>query len=163
MTFRVPLSLANQHLWLYIQPEVSQEDRKLEQSIARECLAMRTRKLDRVVTRLYDDALRPYGIKSTQFTLLVAVSLSEPISPSELSRSLDVEKSTISRNLKRLVERGWVEVRDGDDRRMQHLLATPSGLRVIEEAHKGWKAAQRQIKSLIGEDAVLALKATHST
>lgn len=128
--------------------------------MAKECLGLRARKLDRMVTRIYDDALRPYEIKSTQFALLVAIQVSQPVSAAELGRALEVEKSTVSRGLARLVERGWVSVIDGDGR-SQNLSCTKAGSQLIETAHQGWKLAQRQAKALVGKDAAAALQGIH--
>ncbi|RMH39622.1 MAG: MarR family transcriptional regulator, partial [Deltaproteobacteria bacterium] len=119
-------------------------------AIAKTCLATQIRRLDRVITRIYDDELRPYGIKSTQLTLLANIALAGEIQPGELGRELDLEKSTVSRNVARLIDAGWVRSRKGEDARSVELQITPAGRRLLDQAHAGWKAAQKKARSLLG-------------
>ena len=75
--------------------------------ITRDCLAARVRLLNRQVLRLYDEALRPLGIKVTQLNVLVVLARLGPCSPTALTQVLDMEKSTLSRNVERLRQRGF--------------------------------------------------------
>ncbi len=63
------------------------------------CLASRTRRLSRIMTRVYEDALRDYGLTVPQFSLLTVISTSEPVTSAEIGRQLDLEKSTLSRTI----------------------------------------------------------------
>ena len=67
------------------------------------CISTRVRQLSRIITRVYDDALRPLGITASQFTLLTQLAQQDGITAVEIGHSLDIEKSTLSRNLKRLL------------------------------------------------------------
>ena len=67
------------------------------------CLATRVRQLSRIVTRVYDDAMRPLGITASQYTLLAQLAARDSITAVEIGHELDIEKSTLSRNLKRLL------------------------------------------------------------
>ena len=89
--------------------------------ITRDCLAARVRLLNRRVLRMYDEALRPLGIKVTQLNVLVVLSRLGPQSPTEVTHVLDMEKSTLSRNVERLRLRGLVEVRPGPSGRTQRV------------------------------------------
>jgi len=125
--------------------------------MARECMAMRARRLDRIVTRLYDDALRPFGLKSTQLSVLIGIGVAGTLQPSHLGQALAMEKSTVSRNVARLVERGWVTSEAAEDGRGQLLSLTRSGASLLDEAHNAWKTAQRSVRAIIGDEAGDAL------
>src|SRR2546430_8167374 len=86
-------------------------------TIARTCIAVRLRLLNRVITNLYDDALRPLGLKVSQMNILVAAARLGVAQPSQVCRILQIDLSTLSRNLERLRARGWIEnVLDQDAR-----------------------------------------------
>ena len=119
-----------------------------------ECLAFRVRRLNRRVTRLYDAALRPFGLTIAQFNMLVALGLGLDLKASDLSRALDLEKSTVSRNLKRLIERRWV--RPVDEARVLRL--TAAGQRLVRRALPAWRQAQREAAVAIDADLVDAIR-----
>ena len=78
-----------------------------ERRIEGECFAGRVRILSRVATRIYDDVLRPHGVRVSQMNVLAAVAARGPVPASEICRRLRLDKSTLSRDLDRLLERGW--------------------------------------------------------
>src|SRR5262249_62151883 len=75
--------------------------------VARDCIATKVRLLNRAVTAIYDEALRPYGLKVTQMTVLVTVAKIGQASPGAVGRILHMEKSMLSRNVDRMSARGW--------------------------------------------------------
>ena len=81
--------------------------------IARDCLASRARRLERLLTRIYDDALRPHGLTGSQLGMLVAIQLSGATSAAAIGRRLNLEKSTVSRNLARLAAANLVDTAKG--------------------------------------------------
>src|SRR5438309_6355945 len=93
-------------------------------TIARTCIAVRLRRLNRVVTNLYDDALRPLGLKVSQMNLLIVGARLGVAEPSEVSRILQVDLSTLSRNLERLRARGWIEAVPDRDARVHPFQVT---------------------------------------
>jgi DNA-binding MarR family transcriptional regulator len=113
------------------------------------CLGYRTRKLARAVTRLYNDRLRPLGLNLTEMNLLAAIAAQGSVQPARLGRAMALEKSTLSRNSSRLVERGWVEVRDHPDGRGVLLAVTARGNEMLLRAVPAWKQAQQQAQSLV--------------
>jgi DNA-binding MarR family transcriptional regulator len=115
------------------------------------CLGYRTRKLARAVTRLYNDRLRPLGLNLTEMNLLAAIAAQGPVQPARLGRAMALEKSTLSRNSSRLVERGWVEVRDHPDGRGVLLAVTARGNEMLLRAVPAWEQAQQQAQSLVAE------------
>jgi DNA-binding MarR family transcriptional regulator len=115
------------------------------------CLGYQTRKLARAVTRLYNDRLRPLGLNLTEMNLLAAIAAQGSVQPARLGRAMALEKSTLSRNSSRLVERGWVEVRDHPDGRGVLLTLTARGNKMLLRAVPAWKQAQQQAQSLVAE------------
>jgi DNA-binding MarR family transcriptional regulator len=113
------------------------------------CLGYRTRKLARAVTRLYNDRLRPLDLNLTEMNLLAAIAAQGSVQPARLGRAMALEKSTLSRNSSRLVERGWVEVRDHPDGRGVLLTVTARGNEMLLRAVPAWEQAQQQAQSLV--------------
>jgi DNA-binding MarR family transcriptional regulator len=119
--------------------------------IARECLGRRARILDRVVSSIFNQSLAKHGLKMTQMTLLVAIDLRGPIAASDLGRALHIEKSTLSRNLKRIEEQGWVIQRGG-------LRLSAAGRKRIEVAGPDWAGAQAEVERLLSPRGAKALE-----
>lgn len=119
-------------------------------TIAGECIAVRLRMLNRVVTNIYDEALRPLGLKVSQMNILVAAAKMGTARPAEISERLHLDVSTLSRNVERMKARGWLEVIPDDDGRAQPFRLTTQGRRLLEKAAPVWKQAQDQAKELLG-------------
>src|SRR5258707_48527 len=113
------------------------DDATPESRIAGECLAGRIRVLSRVVTGIYDDALRPYDVRVSQMNILVAVAVMGPVRATEVCGQLRLEKSTLSRDLDRLLARGWVRATPGAGR-TRHLEATRAGRALIRRVQPAW-------------------------
>jgi hypothetical protein len=79
------------------------------QQVASECIAARVRMINRVISALYDDALRPFGLRINQGNILVAVARMGEARPADVCRLLRIEKSTLSRDIELLKKEGWVE------------------------------------------------------
>ena len=124
---------------------------KQARGVVATCLGYRTRKLARAVTRLYNDRLRPLGLNLTEMNLLAAIAAQGSVQPARLGRAMALEKSTLSRNSSRLVERGWVEVRDHPDGRGVLLTLTARGNEMLLRAVPAWEQAQQQAQSLVAE------------
>ena len=128
------------------------------QRIASECLPGRARLISRAVSRIYDDALRPHGITTAQMGILVAVTcLGKPRS-SDVAKTLCLEKSTLSRNLDRMIDHGWLEIVSSADTRSQRLRATSKGARLVEKVAPAWQTAQRRARTLLGEKGAATLQ-----
>jgi DNA-binding MarR family transcriptional regulator len=104
-----------------------------------------------VVTQLYDDALRPSGLRATQFTLLQALSLAPGISQKELAGLLGIDSTTLSRTLALLRRRSWLRAGAGADRRELRLVLTPAGQREYRRVLPYWQSAQRRLRQALGE------------
>jgi DNA-binding MarR family transcriptional regulator len=113
------------------------------QEIAEGCLASRARHLDRLLTRIYDQALRGQGITGAQLGMLVAIQLGGPTTATWVGQRLDLEKSTVSRTLARLIAAGLVETEGG-------LRITARGAALVRACHPLWKRAQREAARALG-------------
>ena len=131
---------------------------KQAQAVVANCLGYQTRRLTRAVTRLYNDCLRPLGLTLTEMDLLAAIAAQGSVQPAKLGRAMALEKSTLSRNSGRLVERGWVEVHDHPDGRGVLLTLTARGEQMLLQALPAWGQAQQRAQSLVAE-ALLDLEA----
>ena len=122
-------------------------------STAATCLATRVRQLSRIITRVYDDAMRPLGITASQYTLLAQLASRDGITAVEIGHELDIEKSTLSRNLKRLLALGHIIMDPPAGRRGRGLHLTPKGQAVLKDAYPIWQAAQTRAIGVMGTDS----------
>ena len=126
-------------------------------TIAQTCIAVRLRLLNRVVTNLYDDALRPLGLKVSQLNILVLTAKLGLARPAKVCALLQLGTSTLSRNVERMRAQGWLEVVADEDARTQPFRLSSQGKRLIEKAIPAWKEAQRQAKELLGSEGTALL------
>jgi DNA-binding MarR family transcriptional regulator len=122
--------------------------------VASECIAVRLRMLNRVVTNIYDDALRSLDLKVSQMNILVAAAKMGTARPIEVCEHLHLDVSTLSRNVERMKARGWLEVVQGEDGRSQPFRLTPHGRKLLEKAIPAWTEAQQLVKKVIGDGFV---------
>lgn len=120
--------------------------------IARSCVALHVRMTARAVTRAYDEALRPCGLKCTQFVLLSALSSRAFRSVTELADRLALERSSLTRNLQLLASEGLIEPVTCKGR-AQTYTVTAAGMAAIESAIPLWQEAQRRIEAGLGQEA----------
>lgn len=117
--------------------------------MARECLAVRARIASRDITRLYDDALRPLGLRITQLSVLVAISVMETALPSEIGEALHLDRSTLSRTLERMKTNGWIRETEGDDGRSRPVRLSPAGRSLINRAFPIWEQTQKRAQRVL--------------
>ncbi|HAM51137.1 MAG TPA: MarR family transcriptional regulator [Nitrospiraceae bacterium] len=130
---------------------------KLIQTIGRECLAGRVRTLSRVITCIYDRAMRPHGIKVNQAGILIMLALVEKPTPGDICRNFQMEKSTVSRNIDRMRKQGWIESGKGEGGLAQVLTVTPKGKKLLTDIYGKWEKAQKEVSEFLGEDGVKAI------
>ena len=123
----------------------------ITEEMGEECIGVRVRLLNRVITKIYDDALRPLGITTNQMSILISMLRKGFSTPSEIGNFLKMEKSTLSRNLDRMRKSGWLAILAGEDGRSQCLRMTPKGKRVVEKSWPLWRSAQKKAKKVLGE------------
>ncbi|MEO0963298.1 MAG: MarR family winged helix-turn-helix transcriptional regulator [Pseudomonadota bacterium] len=126
-------------------------DRKDLLDIGQNCAALRTRMAARGVTRAYDAALRPLGIKITQFTLLVTAKYEADLSIGDMADVLAMERSTLTRNLKLLADMGLIEMRKGSAPRTKVPVITRKGDALLTKAIPIWRDAQARLTAHMGK------------
>jgi DNA-binding MarR family transcriptional regulator len=125
----------------------------IAETTASSCLATRVRQLSRIITRVYDDAMRPLGITASQYTLLAQLAARDGITAVEIGHELDIEKSTLSRNLKRLLALGLIIMDPPAGRRGRGLHLTPKGQGILRDAFPVWQNAQSHATAVMGADS----------
>ncbi len=115
------------------------------------CVGFNLRKASRAVGQVYDSMLAPVGLKGTQFSLLMAVSIAGQVPVGRLADTLVMERTTLTRNLRPLVSRGFLEMIAGQDRRVRLIRLTSAGHDILDQAYPLWHDAQAAILSGIGE------------
>ncbi len=121
--------------------------------VAKECAGLRVRQVSRVLTRIYDDCLRPLGIQGSQFSVLVTAAMfgDEGATMSALADKLVMDRTTLTRNIVPLEKQGYLRVaRSAEDARARVILLTRAGERLIESAYPLWEEAQKRISRTLG-------------
>lgn len=116
------------------------------------CLGTKLRQASRAVTQLYDDAIADSGLRSTQFSLLIALAQAPFVPLSKIAEALVMDRTTLTRNLMPLVREGWVEEGRAEDKRIRAYALTAEGRRVLEKALPGWRRAQAVMKRALSTE-----------
>jgi DNA-binding MarR family transcriptional regulator len=123
------------------------------------CTNFKLRQLLRSVARLYDAEMAHTGLKTTQYSLLSHVVALGPIAPSALATRMGLDASTLTRNLRPLIDQGWCDQGPGADARSRSISITPAGRDKQAQAKAHWKRAQQSLNQRLGEEQVVALHA----
>jgi DNA-binding MarR family transcriptional regulator len=91
-------------------------------------------------------------LELTQFTLLMALDLTGETTQKALARVLAMDSTTLTRTLSLLVERGWIRVNPGEDRREKLLSLSPTGRRKFKQAQPHWERAQEKLRANVGDE-----------
>jgi DNA-binding MarR family transcriptional regulator len=122
-----------------------------------DCVCFAVRRAARAITQHYDRRLRPAGLRVTQFSVLATLSHGEPRPVKRVAARLGMDRTTLTRNLRPLVERGYVKVEGGDDARVRLVQITPRGLAAAAAALPHWRRAQRTMARHVTPAALKAL------
>ena len=123
------------------------------------CFCNALRQASRAVSRLYDEELRGVGLRTTQYSLLRVLARAGQVRQGDLSGLTSLDETTLTRNLRRLVQAGWIAVRSGDDRREKLVTITKAGTAKLAEARPAWERAQARMRALLPEEAWQGLMA----
>jgi DNA-binding MarR family transcriptional regulator len=126
--------------------------------VIRDCIATRLRMANRVITKVYDDALRPLGLTVTQMAMLVVAEVRGLLRQSEVGAALRWDDSTLSRNLERMRSNGWVEEVAAADARVHSYRLTEAGRALLAKAIPVWRNAQEEAQRRLGDATVQALQ-----
>lgn len=115
------------------------------------CYCGSIRQASRIVTQLYDQALKPSGLKVTQFGILRLLSAYPGLTTGDIAEALAMDSTTLTRTLKIIQDNAWIEARPGEDRRERHWTVTPDGKERLDEAVPLWKNAQKEFAQLASD------------
>jgi DNA-binding MarR family transcriptional regulator len=121
--------------------------KKMANCVARDCIASRLRKLNRVVTSIYNAELTALGITASQFNILTALANMQPTSAAQISRALHLEKSSLSRNLELMRRNGWIK--SEGQARISQLRVSANGESVYTKAFPCWERAQNKCHQIL--------------
>ncbi len=116
------------------------------------CMCASLRRSSRALTQHYEKALRPLGLRATQFTILQALSLAGEVTQRRLGQILAIDSTTLTRTLDIMSRRGWIAKQQGQDRREWRLRMTRAGESQFERALPGWQEVQSRLQSQLGSD-----------
>ena len=117
------------------------------------CMCASFRRASRALTQLYDQALRPLGLRATQFTILQALSLAGEVSQGQLGEMLAMDSTTLTRTLEIMGRHGWIAERRGEDRRERRLRLAKAGETQFNRALPVWEKVQLRLRRQMGEPA----------
>ena len=109
------------------------------------CACATVRRTDRVLTQFYDEILAPSGLYITQFTLLATLSQAAPVTINRLAEIMDMDRTTLSRNLEVLVKQHMVRIEEGEDRRMRQVHLTQEGEQALRRALPLWQESSTRL------------------
>jgi DNA-binding MarR family transcriptional regulator len=126
--------------------------------MARECVGNQLRLLSRVVTGIYERELRPLKLTASQMVILALTAKQGRVLSVELSKTLKMDASTVSRNVERMRARDWLEQVPGKDERSRPFRLTASGKKMLRDASAAWEKAQAQAVGVVGDEGVALLR-----
>jgi DNA-binding MarR family transcriptional regulator len=112
------------------------------------CVCANLRKTTRVVTQLYDSALSPVGLRATQFTVLATLAMAGGAPLTQLAEALVMDRTTLTRNLKPLINRGLVRVENDKDQRVRRIQLTDDGMKLFQQARPRWAKVQARLVAM---------------
>ena len=121
------------------------------------CTNLKLRQLTRLVTRHYDHYTAAAGLKTTQYSLLSHVDKFGPLRPGDLAKRMQMDASTLTRNMQPLVAHGWLTIGAGEDARSRLVEITDAGRAKRIEGKRAWKLAQLALNERLGVERVAAL------
>src|SRR6476659_8840772 len=113
------------------------------------CLCDALRQASRAVTRVYDQEMRSVGLRTTQYALLTWLGHAGEVRQRDLVALTHLDETTLTRNLRPLIDAGWVAISPGGDRREKLVRLTEAGAAKLREARPRWERAQKQMQSLL--------------
>jgi DNA-binding MarR family transcriptional regulator len=117
------------------------------------CMCSSVRRASRALTQCYEQALRPLGLRATQFTILQALSLAGEVSQGQLGEILAMDSTTLTRTLEVMRRQGWLAERRGEDRRQRWLRLAKAGKTQLDHALPVWEKVQSRLRGQVGEQA----------
>jgi DNA-binding MarR family transcriptional regulator len=123
------------------------------------CVCFNVRKAARAVTQLYDERMRPFGLRGTQLAILGQTRLLEPVTVTHLAEAAVMDRTTLTRNLRLLEQQGLIRIDRGEDRREREVRLTDRGRDILAHMYLIWKEVQAEVAKRFGSDRLARLLA----
>jgi DNA-binding MarR family transcriptional regulator len=136
---------------------------QIDTSASRRCACANIRRTDRVITQFYDEMLAPSGLNAPQFGLLATLAEAAPVTIHRLAQIMDIDRTTLTRNLAVLAKQHLVRNEEGEDRRMHLVQLSQEGEQALRRAWPLWQEAQARIERALGRERLDALLTELST
>jgi len=127
--------------------------------MARECVGNQVRMLNRIMSGIYEGELRPLGLTVSQMIVLALTAKHEQVRAAQICDWLQIDASTLSRNIERMRANGWIEKAPSPDQRSRPFQLTTAGETILRDAVLAWERAQANAVNLLGAEGVAQLKA----
>ena len=116
------------------------------------CICTTLRSASRRMIAFYDETIAPVGVNIAQFSLMRSIARVEPVTLTALGRRVELDRSTIGRNIRVLERMGFVKTKDGEDQREATVALTRKGEQVIAKGAPLWEKAQARIEAVLGDN-----------
>jgi len=114
------------------------------------CINAKLRKLHRLLNAAFQQKINPFGLRGSMLSILFIIGKRRHINQKQIADMLVLDQSTMSRDLKKLVAKGWVHIAKGEDSRHSELELTEMGFQLLEEVSPIWEALQEKLNSILG-------------
>lgn len=121
------------------------------------CLITRARRISRVLTNIYDQELRGFGLNASQFSMLILIAKLGGASRAEIGRANFQDRTTLTRNLAPLLKEGWIEELPTEGGRSRTVVISDTGKKLLDTAGPAWREAQRKATRLVGKNGAKAI------
>jgi DNA-binding MarR family transcriptional regulator len=138
-------------------PDLRAQHRAQAAKVGATCACFNIRKVARAVTQLYDDVLRPTGLRTTQLSLLTLLRGHGQLTINRLAEASATDRTTLTRNLAVLEARRLVRIRAGNDARVRVVELTDAGHKAVDAAYPLWQKAQARMTKRMGEEGLARL------
>jgi len=127
-------------------------ERKKLIKVSKTCMSFNIKRASRIIVQHYDETLKPVGLRSTQISLLVAISLAEPVNINSISDAVGMDRTTALRNCRVLENSGYISSSSGEDKRNRILNITEKGRDILNESEEYWEKAQQDVMDRLGKE-----------
>ena len=115
-----------------------------------QCINAKLRRLHRLINSAYQQKINPFGLRGSMLSILFIIGKNRHINQKTIADMLVLDQSTMSRDLKKLVDKGWVAVFKGKDPRHSELELTTAGFQLLEEVSPVWEQLHKKVEGILG-------------
>lgn len=119
-----------------------------------DCVYGKIRRLDRIVTGVYMKEIRSFGLRGSMLSMLFVIGKMQQINQKEIGEKLVLDASTVSRDIKKMIQNGWVKVEAGEDARERIISLRKEGYRLLEEVSPVWSEVHAKVIAALGQFSI---------